>query len=76
MRDKEAIDRIKVASATLSEHFDHVQIMVTWDESNVTKHGFWGGGNWYARLGLAKYFLDHDNAQEMAMELSGVMEAE
>ncbi len=76
MRDKEANELLASISAKLSEHFDHVQVMVTWNEERETRWGFWGAGNWYARQGLAAYFMEQDKAQEVASQLSSVLEAE
>lgn len=52
----------------LGEHFEAVQIHVSWmDETgsgNTTgEHG--GCGNWYARFGLAQEFIDRGKAWEI-----------
>lgn len=57
----------------LGEHFDHVQIMVSWCEQGACYSDYYGAGNWYARQGLAHEFIQKDIAQENARQLAGVM---
>jgi hypothetical protein len=58
------------ASAELGEHYDAVQILVTWNEEGLTKSGALGCGNWYARQGMAHEFITKDVAQENARQIS------
>ncbi len=47
----------------LSEHFDSVQILATrLEPDGRTVATILGSGNWYARTGLARFFLDQDQA--------------
>lgn len=49
--------------ARLTEHFDAVQILATWVLPNGNTEGtIRGTGNYCARIGLAKEFLDKDTA--------------
>ena len=54
----------------LGEHFDHVQIMVTWNEAGSSHRDYSGCGNWYARQGMAHEFINMDLAQENARAIS------
>ena len=46
------------AAARLAEHFDHVQIVVTYPAPNgATRLVASGEGNWYARLGAVRSWL-------------------
>lgn len=63
-------DRVDAAMTVLLEHFDAVQIMVTWQENGLTKNICRGSGNWYARQGMAHEFINADIAQENARQLA------
>lgn len=55
---------VKKAIDLLSEHFDCVQIMVSWNEQSETRDIYSGSGNWYGRIGMAHDFiLCHDSQQ-------------
>lgn len=59
--------------AKLREHFDAVEIMVSWqrDEGDGRTLGLKrGGGSWYARQGMAHEFIETDRAQEHAAALA------
>lgn len=62
-------------AARLFEQFDSVQILVTFDEDGYTKSCFRGCGNFYARQGMAREFIQIDQARnqakEIALELNG-----
>lgn len=62
----------------LLEHCDAVQILMT--GSRIGGDQCWslarGGGNWYARQGLAHEFINSDVAQENARQLSMVLPKE
>jgi len=58
--------------AKLLEHFDAVQVLcshVVPDGTGNTGNVFSGGGNWYARKGMATSFLETDNARTIAHEM-------
>lgn len=60
--------------AELGEHFEAIQILGTFvDDDGHTARASRGVGNWYARQGLAREFLDMDAAQTTAYELSQVI---
>ena len=54
----------------LGNHFDHVQVMVSWNEESTTRSIMRGAGNWYARQGMAHDFIQKDIAQENAHQLA------
>lgn len=58
----------------LSEHFDSLQLLGTFidDEGNTGKVSM-GSGNWYARIGVAREFIEQDAAATNAYELSKVI---
>lgn len=59
---------------TLSEHFDSLQINGTFvDDEGITHHMSRGRGNWYARVGACREFLDKDQAQTTADAIGEVM---
>lgn len=57
---------------TISEHFDCVQLLVSREigDFSGTERIFIGRGNWFARKGMAKDFLDMDNQIESAREIA------
>lgn len=66
----EAIASKKVQE--LLELFDAVQILcshVVPDGTGNTGNVFIGGGNWFARKGMAASFLECDNARTIAHEM-------
>lgn len=67
MNSTDAERQVRAAVATLSEHFDAVQILVTWPNSTGGTAAFaLGAGNWYARQGLAREFIAKDQADTLA----------
>lgn len=66
MTDSEGRKILESAVSKLGEHFDHVQILVTWQEGEITHRLQRGYGNWYARQGLAHEFINEDVARENA----------
>ncbi len=60
---------VENAARDLSEHFDAVQILVSWNEESISKNLYSGAGNWYARQGMAHDFINQDVAQENARQL-------
>lgn len=71
--DKELVDR---ATEVLGEHFDEVVILVsrmTQDGKGFTERIFVGKGNWFARKGMARDFLDRDDKLEAATMIAEKM---
>lgn len=60
---------------SLMEHFDSVQILVSFrsPKDGGTAYLARGGGNWYARQGMAHEFINADRAQIEAHELSKIL---
>jgi hypothetical protein len=58
----------------ISEYFDAVQILGTFvDDDGDTIRVTRGFGNWYARQGVAREFLDMEAAQTTAYEIAKVL---
>ena len=57
----------------LGEHFEHVQIMASWNADGLTHTLHKGCGNWYARQGMAHHFINQDIAQDNAHELADLL---
>lgn len=68
MTQEEAEIYIQKVATELGEHFDAVQILVSWNEESSTMMEASGAGNWYARQGMAREFLNKDQAQTIAHE--------
>jgi hypothetical protein len=64
------------AVAKLGEHFEAIQIMVSWTEPDGTLCVRRGGGNWYARQGMAHDFINSDKAQTEAREIAQQLDRE
>jgi hypothetical protein len=62
-----------IAAAKLGEHFDAVQILVSWNDEATSKGVFRGRGNWYARQGMAHEFITQDAGQVAAREIAHAM---
>lgn len=73
MSESETIELLERVTAALGEHFEAVQILVSWNEDGMTKALHRGAGNWYARQGMAHEFINKDVAQEHAVRLAEVM---
>lgn len=58
------------AAAALGEHFDAVQILVSTSEGDGTYNCKQGVGNYYARLGLAREFVNEDEADILASRIA------
>lgn len=74
MNGDEAKKLVDAALATLHEHFDCCQILVSWNEQAETRAVYRGTGNWHARIGMAHDFIKRDDAQTMAVEIADQME--
>lgn len=68
------VTKLDAMLAELGEHFDCVQILGTYmgDDGN-TNRVTRGIGNWYARQGVAREFLEMDAAQTTAYEIAKVV---
>jgi len=67
--------RLQEILTELSEHFDCVQVMLSFCEEGGTTLKQFGRGNWYARQGMAHEFINSDiaidNANQIAKKLNG-----
>lgn len=73
MSGPEADKYLQRLSAVLGDHFEAVQIMVSWTDANGTHSCRKGVGNWYARIGMAREFLGTDQAHTAAHEIKQVL---
>jgi hypothetical protein len=54
----------------LMEHFEAVQVFVTWPDEDRATHCYYdGAGNWYARIGMVKEMIEIDRAKTLSHEL-------
>lgn len=66
--------KIQGILADLGEHFDAIQILGTYvQDDGHTARVSMGIGNWYARQGVAREFLDMDAAVTTAHEIGKVL---
>lgn len=66
-RDAERLAILQRHVDELAEHYDAVQIVVTWLTSeNSTKSYKRGSGNWYSRQALCREFVNEDFASDQA----------
>lgn len=62
------------ALQTLGEHFDSLQFIGTLvDDDGLTHCLTRGVGNWFARMGAAREFVEKDQAQTTAQAIGDVM---
>jgi hypothetical protein len=62
------------ALGVLGEHFDACQFIGTYvDDDGITHCLTRGTGNWFARMGAAREFIDRDQAQTTADAIGEVM---
>jgi len=73
MSGKEITELINKTASDLGEHFDAVQILVSWNDNGQTTASYSGCGNWYARQGMAHEFINSDVAQENARQMKGIL---
>lgn len=73
MTDEERTRIAEIAAAQLGEHFDAVQILVSWNEEATTRCLKRGCGNWYARQGMAHEFVNAELAEEYAQRVRDVL---
>ncbi len=75
MKSEDAKQMIEAIASQLSEHFDAVQILVSFpcdggDGGGTATQGLAAGrGNWYARQGMAHEFIERDKAFELARQI-------
>lgn len=70
MTNREIEKLLEDTAAKLGEHFDGVQILVSWNELGLTKNCFKGSGNWFTRQGMAHQFITEDIAQDNARAIA------
>lgn len=68
MNDAEVTQLIDSKVDQLMDHFDSVQILVSWPADNGTRSCYRGAGNWFARTGMARDFLERDEAEIFIIE--------
>ena len=73
MKEQESHEMLSRIAAQLHEHFEAVQILVSWNEDGECKCHKEGAGNWYARIGMAREMLVWDEAHINAQELANVL---
>lgn len=73
MTEAQAAQMLEAAAARLGEHFEAVQIMVTWQEGGQTFGLKRGVGNWYARVALAQEMVSVDRSCDLAAQISKVI---
>lgn len=66
----EAEKLLEETAAKIGEHFDVVQILVSWSHEGQTSSIKRGVGNWYARQGMAHEFINEDVAQDNALAIA------
>lgn len=77
MKDEALIEMIDEFIARVGEHVDAVQVMVTRGaEGGGTIDLMRGGGNWFARQGMAHTFINRDVAQDVGIEIGNVIGSE
>ena len=67
---------VECALNTLLEHGDAVVILFSWTDADGTGLISRGSGNYYARLGMCKEFIDKDQAQTGAHEIKEALDGE
>ncbi len=76
MKTQDAQKMIEAIASQLSEHFDAVQIMISFpcdagDMSGTATQGLSAGrGNWYARQGMANEFVQRERAREIGFAIN------
>lgn len=70
MSEEQNEQLLRECAERLGEHFDAVQILVSWNEEGLSKMRKMGAGNWYARQGMAHEFINADIAQENAHQIA------
>jgi len=73
MSNEDAEKMLDAMLARIGEHFDHVQILTTWNDRGITKNLYRGSGNWFARQGMAHDFIHQDIAQDAATQIANAL---
>ncbi len=64
-------DKVDAAVQALMEHFGAVQILASFeDDQGQTINVYSGGGNWFARQGMAHDFIQKDQAHTNGSEIA------
>lgn len=63
------LKRVEDAANLLSEHFEAVQVLCSLTDGEGTTMFARGAGSWYARQGMAKEFMERDQARTLAQEM-------
>lgn len=64
LNNEQAEAILERATNGLMEHFEAVQILVTWtDEKGDTFARVHGAGNWYSRVGMATEMIEREKAK-------------
>lgn len=75
MNPQKAKEMISAHAAQLSEHFDAVQILVSYPWEGGTQPLYSGNGNWFARQGMARDFIELEQAEQIAREITKASES-
>lgn len=70
MTNAEAEKILEDAVSKLGEHFEAVQVLVSWVDEGATHFIPRGSGNWYSRQGMAKAYTDREISSETADQLA------
>lgn len=71
-----SFDELQSITRNLGEHFDAVQILVSFTEDGATQIWRPGCGNWHTRQGMAHNFIDADKTQDQAKEIAKAIHPE
>lgn len=64
---------VEDAAAALGEHYDAVQIMVSNSDGEGTRCIKRGVGNFYARLGMAREFVEQDSGEVLGSKIADAL---
>lgn len=70
MNEDEAIAHLSKVCLAQKEHFDAIQMFVTWQHNGETYGVCVGDGNWHARVGMSHDFLDRVKARIISEKLA------
>lgn len=73
MTDEELGKIVDDAAFKLGEHFDAVQILASNSDSEGTYGKMRGVGNFYARLGMAREFIDKDTNEMLGSKIADAL---
>ena len=70
MTNEQLNELVEKHAGILKEFFDSVQVLTTWvDENGCTRGKKFGMGDWYARQGIAREFVEQNQAELQASEI-------